>query len=146
MQPKEAIMKIISTNSIEERSIPQPGIYPFEVIVAKDAVAKKDGMTELLKLTLKLPTGNVVFDNLISTFPSKTKEFCESIGRLDLYDQGEVTPDAVCHSQGRCLLTIERETVQGKVKEKIKVAKYIAASDPSSILPTQPEINYDVPF
>jgi hypothetical protein len=82
-----------------DRLIPD-GIYPFEVLEAKDGVSKKGNDMIVLSLIVFMEDGTPrnLTDFLMEAMAYKLLHFCRETGLGALYEQGNLMPDD-CHGK-----------------------------------------------
>lgn len=100
-----------------------PGIYTFEVIDASEKVSKSTNKP-MIELILKIYDNNgfefIIYDYLVSDQKSswKIKDFCESIGKPEIYQTGTINVLSLAGNSGRLATKIERYQERDKARVK----------------------------
>lgn len=106
-------MKVDNPMSREDAAkgdVIEPGIYPFEVVEAKDAVSQQGN--EMIKLQLKIymPDGGqrVVFDNLMNAMKHKMAQFCYMANIGEKYEAGSFEASDCANVSGECKIYLQK--------------------------------------
>ena len=144
--PKEELAK--------QQGILIAGEADFTIDKAEETVAKKSG-NPMLKLELKVwdknGTEGKVWDYIVDSARWKILQLCDSIGRLELYDAGEVTPYALEGQSGKCIITVEKNEHGERAKIKSYFPKVASKEEVKKEIKKKDDVpNYDedgdIPF
>lgn len=135
---------------IQTMALLEPGIYQFQVSSAINEVSKSGN--EMIKLSLLIwdKEGNThhLYDYLLEAMAYKLRHFCETMGLINKYEQGELHPSDCIGKQGHIELVIQ----EGKFKDngerypnRNAVKDYIQSSGETLSHPVTLE-DADVPF
>ncbi len=121
-----------SRDELAKASLTPPGEYDFEIMRAEEATSKKGNEMIKLKLRVFVDGGEIhVYDYLVAGMEYKLANFCDTIGRSEDYDAGEIKADNLEGCAGKLKLVIEdavKDEDTGEVKWPAKnaVKTYLA--------------------
>lgn len=116
-----------------QRGILKEGEADFEVMIANDKFSKSSGQP-MIELKLKVwdceGKEGIIFDYLVGNVQWKLHQFLASVGRLDLYESGDVNTDILLGMCGKALLKLQKDKT-GKYPDQMRVTEYFIPSAPT---------------
>lgn len=143
----------LSEEQIQQASLIQDGVYPYQVIKSEDKISKAGN--EYIALTIKVWDNegkeHLIFTNM--ALIKLLKHFCDVNNMQEIYAKGEITADQFLNKTGgNVVITMEPEKPNpngGYYPPKNIVKDYIFSHKGSATKPL-PEsdnfINDDLPF
>ena len=114
-------MRFTPNNESEEKRLLDAGEYWFKIVKAEEAVSKSGN--DMIKLTLAID-GQLITEYLvyIDKMAWKVKAFCESVGMLQSWDEGEILASQLVGRQGMANIDIEKRE---SYDDRNRVAKWL---------------------
>lgn len=138
----------LTKEQIQERNLAQPGDYRFTIDSCDERVQGDRSMFKI-KFKFKDLAGRdrFVYDNILSSFEERLRNFCECIGILNIYETGKLMPSDIIGRSGTFTIVISPPQADKKDPSKIypaqnRVQKYLFNVEP----PQGGLIDEDVPF
>jgi hypothetical protein len=121
----------------------------YQVIGGVDEIGKSSG-NEQMKLTIKGWDKKGKEGNIICYIsqPWQLKKLCESAGRMDIFDRGDVIAKDVIGFAGKCVFKTDID-LTGKYDDKTVIGKFLKhiAGQPTKTQETKKdEFDDDIPF
>lgn len=118
-------MRFTPNEESEEKRLLEPGEYRFKIVKAEEAVSKSGN--DMIKLTLAID-GQLITEYLVylDKMAWKVKAFCESVGMLESWDDGEILASRLTHREGMAKIDIEKRE---SYDDRNRVAKWLPPPD-----------------
>lgn len=119
---------------LNEKWLLKPGIYDFEVMRAEDQLSSNGNAMIKLKLRVFHDGGEAhMYDYLVANQEAKLAAYCDSVGKSEQYDAGEVKAEDMAGDCGRAKIGIEDEKPkddgEGNWPAKNKIKYYLPKSE-----------------
>jgi len=114
-------MRFNPNEESEESRLLDPGEYRFKIVKAEEAVSKSGN--DMIKLTLAID-GQLITEYLVylDKMAWKVKAFCESVGMLESWNDGEILASQLTHREGMAKIDIEKRE---SYDDRNRVAKWL---------------------
>lgn len=141
-----------SEAELQQSLLLEKGLYPFQVIDAKDEISKSGN--EMVKLTLKIwakdGSERTIFDYLLEAMAFKLRHFCMTTGLLDKYESGELKAIDCIGKCGKCDVVLQQgqpNPTGGYYPDKNNIKDYVISERPSMTMPLKENfIDDSIPF
>jgi hypothetical protein len=120
---------------MNRKSLLKPGIYDFEVMRAEDQMSSKGNKMIKLKLRVFHDGGEAhMYDYLVANQEAKVAAYCDSVGKSEQYDAGDIKAEDMAGDCGRAKIGIEDEKPKDdgtdeKWPAKNKIKDYLPKSE-----------------
>lgn len=143
----------LSDDAITRMGLMEKGVYPFEVIIAENAVSKSGN--EMIKIQLKIwdseGSERTLYDYLLSAFLMKLKHFCDVSDLQDAYNLGSLTAENCTGKSGYVLIDIQEDKTntyapKNVIKDYVKKPEGLTNVVKKDLIDEKDIFNDDLPF